>query len=157
MRDLEVNENNVNVILQQFLELKAILGNIHGNIHFLARYSAYAYLQKVHDIRINLEKAECESGLDIDEKGIVGEIKTTIPYNSNDFGAKQKEEITKDLELLEKTSAWKKYFFVIDEKTERILIEKYMNKYPSVVLVNLLRVQGKEHIHSNAVCRLDIL
>ena len=137
-QDLQVNENNVKAIIAKFIELKNVMGNIHGNIHFLARYAAYSFLKKKHKIQIDLVKPEGQSGLDIDEKDVVGEIKTTIPYHDNDFGAKQREGIIDDLERLQKSTKRFKYFFVIDNETERILLQKYSKNYPSVVIVNLL-------------------
>lgn len=144
-QDLQVNENNAKTILSKFIELKTVMGNIHGNIHFLARYAAYSFLKKKHGVEIDLVKPEGQSGLDIEEKDIVGEIKTTIPYHDNDFGAKQREGIIDDLERLQKSTKMFKYFFVIDNETERILHRKYSKNYPNVVIINLLREHESLH------------
>ena len=138
-QDLQINENNVKTVLTKFLELKTVMGKIHGNIHFLARYAAYSFLKEKHGVEIDLDKPEGQSGLDIEEEEIVGEIKTTIPYHDNDFGAKQRDGITEDLERLEESFVKHKYFFVIDDETERILRQKYNKKYPSVAIINLLK------------------
>lgn len=138
-QDLQINANNVKTVLTKFLELKTVMGNIHGNIHFLARYAAYSFLKEKHGVEIDLDKPEGQSGLDIEEEEIVGEIKTTIPYPDNDFGAKQRDGITEDLERLEESFVKHKYFFVIDDETERILRQKYNKKYPSVTIINLLK------------------
>jgi len=138
--DLTVSTNNVKSVLEKFLELKSVMGNIHGNIHFLARYLAYLYLKEKYGIEIDLDTPEGRCGLDIEESNIVGEIKTTIPYLAKDFGAKQKEGVERDLSRLEKLKVRKKIFFVIHEKTEQILRAKYEKKYPSVEIINLLKV-----------------
>jgi len=136
--DLQVKEANVRDALMKFLALKKIIGNIDNDIHFLASCLANSFLKKKHGVTIDLTKAVGSSGLDIELEEIVAEIKTTIPYHENDFGANQRENIKKDLERLENTVERHKYFFVIDGKTERILKQKYSRFYPSVYIVNLL-------------------
>lgn len=137
-QDLQISENNVPTALKKLMELKMILGNTNNDIHFLTLYLANAFLKQKHKVEINLGKPSGSAGLDIDTNEIIGEIKTTVPYLENDFGAKQKENIRKDLERLEDTPAKYKYFFVIDDKTEKILKRKYAKDYPSVQIVNLL-------------------
>lgn len=136
-QDLQINENNVKTVLNKLLELKAILKNIDNNIHFLAHIAASSFLKERHGVEIDLDKAVGQSGLDIEAENIVGEIKTTTPCSQNDFGANQKDNIKKDLERLEQSLAKHKYFFVIDNKTERILRQKYSKNYPSVSIINL--------------------
>lgn len=136
--DLKVKDTDLRNALVKLLELKKIIGNIDNDIHFLTSYLANAFLKKNHDVTIDLTKAVGSAGLDIELEEIVGEIKTTIPYLKNDFGAKQKENIKKDLERLEESDKKHKYFFVIDNNTEMILKQKYSKHYPSVKIVNLL-------------------
>jgi len=137
--DLQIEDGKVRDALTKLLELKEIIGNIDMDIHFLTSYMANSFLKKKHGLTIDLSKAVGSSGLDIDLEEIVGEIKTTIPYHENDFGAQQKDSIRKDLERLEENKKKHKYFFVIDSKTESILKRKYSEHYPSVEIVNLLR------------------
>ena len=136
--DFQVTDNNIKEVLAKFLEFKKIVGNIDMDIHFLASYLANSFLEKKHSVTIDLDRAVGSSGLDIESKGIVAEIKTTIPYLENDFGAKQKESIRDDLERLEQAAGRLKYFFVIDGKAETILRQKYSRHYPSVNIINLL-------------------
>jgi hypothetical protein len=136
--DLDINENNIKDVLGSFLELKAIMKNMDNSVHFLAYFAANSFLKKKHGVEIDLNKATGGGGLDIEVGDIVGEIKTTVPCGNGDFGANQKDNIKKDLERLELSFAKHKYFFIIDEETERILLRKYSRSYPSVTIVNLL-------------------
>ena len=137
--DLQINNGNIRTTLEKFLELKECVGNIGNDIHFLASCLANSFLNKKHGVTIDLDKAVGSAGLDIDLKDIVAEIKTTIPLYENDFGAQQKEKIKENLERLENATKKHKYFFVISDKTERILKQKYSRHYPSVKIVNLLK------------------
>jgi len=136
--DFQVTNANVKEILAKFLEFKKIAGNIDMDIHFLASYLANSFLEKKHSVSIDLSKAVGSSGIDIESGGIIAEIKTTIPYLENDFGANQKKSIREDLERLEQTVGKVKYFFVIDDRAEKILKQKYSRYYPSVNIINLL-------------------
>lgn len=137
---IQLDSENVSNVIQNFLELKNILGNLDMDIHFLAAHLANSFLKKEHQKSIDLSKPVGSSGLDVELPEIVGEIKTTRPYCEKDFGAKQKETIRKDLDRLENSDKKFKYFFVIDTKTEQILKEKYRKDYPSVKIVNLLKL-----------------
>jgi len=137
--NLQVTNGNIRTALGKFLQLKRHMGNIDNDIHFLASCLANSFLSEKHGVTIDLSKAVGRSGLDVELEKIVAEIKTTIPYLENDFGAAQKREIKKDLERLENAKAEYKYFFVIDDKTERILRQKYSKHYLSVKIVNLLK------------------
>jgi Fe-S oxidoreductase len=137
-RNLQVEETDLRTVLLKLIELKQIIGNIDNDVHFLASCLANSFLKKSHSVTIDLNKAVGSAGLDIELEEIVGEIKTTIPYHENDFGANQKENIRKDLERLEESDKKFKYFFVTDNKTETILKKKYSKHFPSVKIVNLL-------------------
>ena len=136
--EFQVKDDNVRNSLTKLLKLKEIIGNLDMDIHFLASHLANSYLKKKHGISIDLDKPVGSSGLDIELEQIVAEIKTTSPYLENDFGAKQKETIKKDLERLDNSSEKYRYFFVVDSKTERILKQRYSKHYPSVNIVNLM-------------------
>jgi hypothetical protein len=135
--DVQIRENNVKNVLSKLIKLKKILGNLDNDIHFLASFMANSYLKEKHGLEIDLSKPEGKSGLDIEVGDIAGEIKTTFPYYDKDFGANQRKNIIKDIERLELSPAKYKYFFVIDNKTERILRQRYCKKYPSVKIINL--------------------
>jgi len=140
--DLHIRNGDVKTALIKFLKLKEHIGNIGNDLHFLASCLASSFLKERHHVTIDLTKAAGRAGLDIKSEEIVAEIKTTIPYLENDFGAAQKREIRKDLERLENSPEKHKYFFVVDDRTERILRHKYSKNYPSVKIVNLLNVSS---------------
>jgi len=137
--DLQIKGGDVKTALTKLLKLKECIGNIGNDLHFLTKYLADSFLKEKHGVTIDLTTPDGSGGLDIELDKIVGEIKTTIPYLENDFGAAQKREIKRDLERLENSPEKYKYFFVIDGKTERILKQKYSKHYPSVKIVNLLK------------------
>lgn len=136
--EFNATDTNTRDALIKLLKCKEILGNIDMDIHFLVSYLANSFLKKKHGVTIDLNKPVGSSGLDIELEQVDAEIKTTSPYKENDFGAKQQETIKKDLERLEKSKKKYKYFFVIDDRTEKILKQKYSKFYPSVNIINLL-------------------
>lgn len=142
--DLHVRDTTIRIALMKFLRLKEIIGNINMDIHFLASYLANSFLTKRHGVTIDMAKAVGSSGMDIELEQVVAEIKTTVPYLEDDFGAKQKETIRKDLERLENADKKHKYFLLTDDKTEQILKRKYSKHYPSVKIVNLLNENAEK-------------
>ena len=139
VEDMQVRDDDIKSAVIKFMKFKECIGNMGNDIHYLASHLANSYLKKNHDVTIDLNRPSGRAGLDIELDEIVGEIKTTIPHKPHDFGAAQKREIKKDLERLDLSSEKHKYFFVIDSNTERILKSKYMKKYPSVRVINLLK------------------
>ena len=137
--DMQVRDGDVKTAVTKLMKFKECVGNIGNDIHYLTTHLANDFLKKKHGVTINMDKPSGSPGLDIESDNIVAEIKTTIPYQPNDFGAAQKHEITKDLEKLSLSNETYKYFFVIDSNTERILKSKYMKEYPSVTVINLLK------------------
>lgn len=137
--DLPIKDGDVKTALRKLLKLKECIGNFDNDLHFLTRYLADSFLKEKHGVTIDLTTPDGSAGLDIKLDEIVGEIKTTIPYLENDFGANQKGKIRENLERLEESDKKHKYFFVIDDETERILKQKYSKHYPSVKIVNLLK------------------
>jgi hypothetical protein len=144
IEDFQVEEGNVKAAIIKFMEFKAIVGNIGNDIHYLALYLANDYLFEKHGVTVDFSKPPGSAGIDIELEDIVAEIKTTIPHLPNDFGAAQKREIKKDLERLELASEKHKYFFVVDERAERILERKYTLNHPSVKIINLLKDNATE-------------
>lgn len=137
--DIVVKEGDIKSAVVKFMKFKEIVGNIGNDIHYLTMHLANSFLRNKHGLNIDLNKPSGSSGLDIEAQDLAAEIKTTIPHKLNDFGAAQKREIKKDLERLEFSSKKHRYFFVVDNNTERILRSKYARDYPSVYVVNLLK------------------
>jgi len=129
--------------------IKAIQGNLNNDISFIATLLAKEYLTKHFKIDVfdAAEKPQGAPGLDIDilnKRGerIVAEIKTTIPYNGNDFGAQQKKMIEKDLMKLRCAEAKYKFMFVIVDETFTILCRAgYKSKTTGIHIVQLLTGQ----------------
>ena len=89
-------------LFQYLTEIKSILGNHHNDISFVASLLAKDFLiERFAGLTWDAaEKAQGAAGLDIDlgwnDLRIIGEIKTTMPYQKG-FGAQQKAAIKKDL------------------------------------------------------------
>src|SRR3972149_3953272 len=79
-------------LLNHLLEVKRILGNLNNSVSFMACLLAKDYLSLAHSgFEFDAaKKPQGANGLDIDEKfdkkRVVAEIKTTNPYQKNDFG-----------------------------------------------------------------------
>jgi len=119
--NMQVRDGDVKPAVIRLMQFKKYVGNIGNDIHYLTAHLANNFLQKKHGVTINIDRPSGSAGLDIELDNIVAEIKTTIPYQPHNFGAAQKCEITKDLEKLSLSNVTYKYFFVIDNNTERIL------------------------------------
>ena len=82
-------------------------------------------------------------GIDIearttDGKVIVGELKTTKPYQPN-FGAAQRTTILKDLMRLAKTNAYYRFLFVVDPEAYRALSHSsFASQAPGIEVVDLV-------------------
>jgi hypothetical protein len=137
--DMQVRDGDVRQAVIKFMEFKEVAGNMGNDIHYLTLHLANSFLKNKHGLTVDLSKPPGSAGLDIELEDVVAEIKTNIPHKPNDFGAAQKREIKKDLERLELASEKHKYFFVVNDRAERILKAKYVHDYPSVEVVNLLR------------------
>lgn len=98
--------------------LKQIQGNASNDLSFIATLLAKHYLAQKHDVSFcAAEKPQGAPGIDIDcttpaGERIVGEIKTTVPYQAVDFGAQQAAMFKKDFAKLTTTSAKYRYLFV---------------------------------------------
>lgn len=150
--------NTEDMLMKQYREnlgfligLKNFIGNINNRIHDSAMVLVRDYLKAKHPEIKNEDwnfKIGSQSGIDIEgiidgRPKVIGELKTTKPYGSTDFGAQQKTTISKDFERLESAYVENKYFFVIDSESFNILMGKYQKKFPSVKIVNILK-QGEE-------------
>lgn len=124
--------------------LKSIIGNFHNDISFIASLLAKRFLQDRFD-RLQwdaAEKAQGAPGLDIDinwqSARIIGEIKTTIPYQKG-FGSSQKTAIKKDLDKLQNHDADFKFMMVTSEEAYQTLRQSPFNTMlDKVEVVNLV-------------------
>ncbi len=133
------------------LQMKRILGNASNSDSFVACLMAKEYLStrlpmRPFDVAL---KPQGAPGLDIeasteDGKRVVGEVKTTIPYNGSDLGAAQQATFRKDFDKLRAATADHKYFFVTDGAVFRLMQQpRYARELPGITVV--LLTTGEEH------------
>lgn len=124
--------------------VKDALGNSNNDVSFVATLLAKAYLAERHSgcVFDAAAKSQSAPGLDIDvvvgNQRIVGEIKTTYPYNESDFGAAQLDSFRSDFAKLAKAKARAKYLFVTEPETFDVLSKKYRQELRGVTVVSLL-------------------
>jgi hypothetical protein len=135
--------------LQHLTNLKHTLGNLNNDLGFVATLLVKAHLKQrfaITDFDAGA-KAQGASGIDIvaqtiDGKTILGELKTTKPYQPG-FGAQQRMTILKDLNRLASSAADHRLMFVIDAETFRTLCGKnFSSKAPGVEVVDLVTGQS---------------
>jgi hypothetical protein len=132
-------------MLYEFLAaLKQIQGNASNDISFVATLLAKDYLEEQHGVFFcAAQKPQSAPGMDIDVtatdgRRVVGEIKTTVPYQRVDFGAQQAAMFKKDFAKLIATQAEHKYLFVTERATFEVLKKpKYLKLMPGVRVVLL--------------------
>lgn len=124
--------------------LRGIIGNISNDGSFIASLLAKKFLGEKFGVDFDAaEKPQGAAGLDIElqtETGakIVAEIKTTVPYQSVDFGAAQITALKKDFAKLSAAEAEHKFMFVTDYAAFNILKKsKYTKLMLGVRLVHL--------------------
>jgi hypothetical protein len=125
--------------------IKHSLGNLNNDIGFVATLLAKAYLNRRFGITDfdAAGKPQGASGIDIeartdDGKIVVGELKTTKPYQPG-FGAQQRMSILKDLARLATTRADYRFMFVVDPDAYRALCRRnFASKAPGVEVVDLV-------------------
>jgi hypothetical protein len=131
--------------LGYLLGIKHALGNLNNDIGFVATLLAKAYLNRRFGIA-DFDapgKAQGASGIDIaartaDGRTVVGELKTTKPYQPG-FGAAQRTSMLKDLARLANTTADWRFMFVIDPDAYRTLCKSnFSSKAPGVEIVELV-------------------
>lgn len=135
--------------------MKSALGNLNNDLSFVATLLAKNYLAKRFEVASfdAAGKPQGAAGVDIEAvtpegKTIVGELKTTKPYQPN-FGAAQRNSILKDLKRLADSSANFRFMFVIDEEAFIALCKPSLaSRAPGVEIVNL--VSGDRHICGGA-------
>lgn len=134
-------------VVEQYESLKGfrrIIGNIDNDLSFLCCLLIKEFLIQSHSVyELNMAlKPQGSPGLDVDEttidgKRVIGELKTTYPYQENDLGANQKSNFIKDFEKLQQNVADYKYFFVTELKTFDIVRSKYSKYLKGIHLVLL--------------------
>ncbi len=146
------NPPDIRAWLAYLTNMKRILGNLNNCVGFAATLLAKEYLAA----RFNVTdfdaaaKAQGAPGPDIEVRSSDGklircELKTTHPYQQG-LGAKQKEEILKDLKKLVESSADHKLMMVIDNETFSTLCKPaYSARAHSVEIVNLLTNETYSH------------
>ena len=139
------NTPSSETLFQYLTEIKSILGNHHNDISFVASLLAKDFLtERFEGLRWDAaEKAQGAAGLDIDlgwnDLRIIGEIKTTVPYQKG-FGAQQKAAIKKDLKKLRENEAAHKFMMVTsDEAYETLKGEKFRPLLDKIEVVNLIQ------------------
>lgn len=140
LREKDAKYNNFSPkVLEDFIAIKNILGNVNTSINFLSCLQAKLFLEKQFTISLPeiTEKTVNSPRLKIDfifpdKKRLIADVKTTSPVYNNDFGAKQKEEIQKILNKLRSENAVYKYLFVINAETLKILHSQYTNELAGI-------------------------
>jgi len=126
--------------------IKNSLGNINNDIAFAATLIIKSYLKERFSI-IDFDaggKAQGAPGIDIeaktaDGKTIIGELKTTKPYQPG-FGAAQRTSIIKDLDRLSRTIADYRFMFVTDDEAFLALSgNSFKSRLNGIELVNLIQ------------------
>ncbi len=130
--------------------MRAIQGNLSNDISFIATLLAKEYLNRKFSVQFDAaEKAQGAPGIDIDlttSKGvrIVAEIKTTVPYKIDDFGAQQADSFKKDFAKLREADARHKFLFVSEDSAFSVLKKEKYQQYLSGITVVHLR-NGEEY------------
>jgi hypothetical protein len=130
-------------------ELRDIQGNSSNDLSFVATLLAKRYLSQHFQISFcAAEKPQGAPGIDIDcrtpaGERIVGEIKTTKPYQATDFGAQQAAMFNKDFAKLSAAEAQHKFLFVTEPRAFEVLKKsKYSKLMPGVRVVLLKTGEG---------------
>jgi hypothetical protein len=130
--------------------LRKIQGNLSNDGSFIATLLAKQYLCSKFNVDFDAaKKPQGAPGIDIDVETsegqrIIAEIKTTVPYQTSDFGAQQAASFKKDFAKLS-TEADYKFLFVTDSGTFTALQKaKYIKLMLGVRIVNL--TTGQEYV-----------
>jgi hypothetical protein len=131
--------------LAYLVGMKSILGNISNDLGFVATLLIKIYLEsRFGPISFDAaSKPQGAPGIDIqvhtnDGRVVVGELKTTKPYQPG-FGANQRKEIIKDLQRLAASTADHRFMFVVDPDAYSALCKPSLaSKVPGVEIVDLV-------------------
>jgi hypothetical protein len=131
--------------------IKSALGNLNNDLGFVATVLVKKFLGRRFGI-LDFDaagKPQGASGIDVeastpDGRRIVGELKTTKPYQPG-FGAAQRTSIIKDLDRLAASSADHRFMFVVDADAYSALCRPALaSRAPGIEIVDL--VSGKTFI-----------
>jgi len=139
------NPININQWLRYLTDIKNCLGNLNNDLSFMATLLIKDYLYRRFQIADfdAAAKPQGAPGIDVecqtaDGKRIIGELKTTKPYQPG-FGAAQRTTILKDLSRLVATPADHRFMFVIDPDAFRALCTKsFSSKAIGVEVIDLI-------------------
>ncbi len=129
--------------------VKRALGNLNNDLSFVATLLVKDYLKGRFGIRDfdAAGKPQGAPGIDIEARtaqgdSVVGELKTTIPYQPG-FGAAQRTAMLKDIARLAASTARYRFMFVIDPDSFQILCGKgFASRAPGIEVVNLVTGQS---------------
>jgi hypothetical protein len=136
-------------LLRYLTGIKRTLGNLSNDLSFVATLLAKNYLERrFHIVDFDAgAKAQGASGVDVsaktpEGKTVVGEIKTTTPYQPG-FGAAQRIAILKDLARLANSAANHRLMLVVDpESFATLRSSRFAGKAPGVEVINLVSGEG---------------
>ncbi|MFC4636982.1 hypothetical protein [Deinococcus hohokamensis] len=132
-------------------ELNRVAGNINNHASAVSCILARQFLERHHDV-ISFdacEKLQGAKGIDLEcrlttGERVIGEVKTTIPYQGHKLGAAQLTSFKKDLQRLTDEAAVLKYFFLIDggaaAEAQRLLQKGLFDR--SIRVIDLLGLQS---------------
>jgi len=151
-----VNRCNIDNLFANLTQFCSISGNLHNPKSFGACLLAKRYLLA----NFNIEewdvasKAQGANGFDVDKKTrkgkrIIAQIKTTVPYCANKLGSNQLTQFKKDFEKLKNETAYKKFFFVTNQRTHEYT-KKAFSGYASIA-VELLEYNEADHQNTDRV------
>ncbi len=151
LNERTLNTQGAPAVWYEFLSaLKQIQGNSSNDMSFIATLLAKRYLaDRFHVAFCAAEKPQGAPGIDIDVTStdgerIVGEIKTTVPYQAVDFGAQQASMFKKDFTKVAAAEAKHKFLFVTERAAFDVLKKpKYLKLIPGVRIV--LLTTGEQH------------
>jgi hypothetical protein len=146
-----VPNNDPLKLLAYLIAVKSTLGNLNNDVSFVASLLVKPLLRERFGIEFDAAfKAQGASGSDVecllpDGNRVVGEIKTTKPYQPG-FGAAQKKEITKDLLRLANSDAEHRFMFVTDAESYRTICSSFLQHVssPWFDVENVERLYGLE-------------
>jgi hypothetical protein len=142
--DLSAEFLDARKCFQLLKRVKDALGNSNNDVSFVATLLAKEYLAGRHSgcAFDCAAKSQSAPGLDIDvvvgNQRIVGEIKTTYPYNETDFGAAQLDSFRADFAKLAAAKADAKYLFLTEPEAFDVLSKRYRRELRGVSVVSLL-------------------
>jgi hypothetical protein len=121
--------------------IKDKVGSVNVDLSFVGTLLAHRYLRNRYPgILLDAStKSQHAPGLNITARvngtRIVGELKTTHPYGPRAFGANQHSSFRRDFRKLRRARANRKYLFVTEPETFKVLRTKSYQRYLKGVTV----------------------